>query len=312
MKIDKPIAVSSRTFSRHERLRAMTLEKFSNVRFNDEGLTLSGDALAHFIGDSVGVIVALEKLNESVLAKLPHLKYIAKYGVGLDNIDHKALEKYHVKLGWTGGVNARSVSELALSMMLGLLRNVFYTSRLLAAGEWKNQGGTQLSGKTVGVIGCGHIGKDFVRLIKNFGCTVLINDLLPLEAFCRQEDVRQVEKDELFEKSDVVTLHVPYTEQTHHLISSQSLSRMKASAILINTSRGNIVDESALYSALKNNQLGGAAMDVFAVEPPGNSPLLTLPNFVGTPHIGGSSAEAILAMGTAAINNLFNLISSDS
>jgi phosphoglycerate dehydrogenase-like enzyme len=308
MKITAPVAVASRTFSRHKQLRELMLSKFSNVVFNDEGLSLSGAALRNFMKRKAGAIVALEPITAEIIDALPELRAIAKYGVGLDNIDQEALKRRGIKLGWTGGVNARGVSELALAFMLGLLRNVFLTSRHLAAGQWKNDGGMQLSEKAVGVIGCGHIGKDIIKLLQPFGCRILVHDILDMTAFCQTVGARQVTKEELLRGSDIVTLHIPFGEETRGYIGHKELAMMKPEAILVNTSRGNIVDESALLTALKENKIAGAGMDVFSIEPPGDCPLFSLPNFTGTPHIGGSSREAILAMGKAAIENLEKLL----
>jgi len=308
-KLLDPIAVTSRTFSRNEVLRAKLKEHFANVRFNDAGATLKGESLVEFLSGSTGAIVALELITDDVLAKLPQLRYIAKYGVGLDNLDHDAVKRRGVKLGWTGGVNARSVSELALSFMLGILRNVFFTSRNLASGEWLNQGGFQLSGKTVGIIGAGYIGKDLSRLLRPFDCRILIHDIIEMRSFCSELGIEQVSRERLLAESDIVSLHIPYEQATHNFIGQGELETMKPSAILINTSRGKIVDEEALLKALQSGKVAAAGMDVFAIEPAVNSPLLKLPNFYGTPHIGGSSAEAILAMGAAAVTNLVHLFS---
>jgi len=233
---------------------------------------------------------------------------ISKYGVGLNNLDEVALSRRHIPLGWTAGVNARSVSELTLTFVLGLLKNIFLTSRKLAAKEWHNVGGAQLTGKTVGIIGCGFIGKDLIRLLQPFDCRILINDLIEMPEICSEWGVYQIGIQQLLQEADVVSLHVPYNESTHNLIGKKELQSMKPSAVLVNTCRGNVVDEKALAETLLNNPLFAAGMDVFAVEPPLDSPLLALPNFVGTPHVGGSSKEAILAMGQAAIDNLYNLM----
>jgi phosphoglycerate dehydrogenase-like enzyme len=303
-----PVAVCSRTFSKHPHLREAMKARFSNIRFNDEGLTLSEASLAQFLKESDGAIVALEKVTADVLKQLPRLKVISKYGVGLDNLDLEAFKKFNVQLGWTGGVNRRSVSELTLGFMLDLLRKISHHNHLNKSGHWKNLFGNTLSGKRVGIIGCGFIGKDLVDLLSGFKCEILVNDVLDLNEFCKTKGVRSVPKEKILRTCDVITLHVPYSPETHHLISENQLQMMRPTAILINTSRGNVVDEAALYLALKNGRLAGAALDVFSTEPPQNSPLMSLDNFISTPHVGGSSEEAIMSMGLSAIENLYTLL----
>lgn len=161
-----------------------------------------------------------------------------------------------------------------------------------------------LSGRTVGIIGCGFIGKDLVELLQPWGCTLLANDILDFPDFYSRCDVTPVDLEELLQRSDVVTLHVPLDESTRNMISAARLALMKPSAILINAARGGLVDEVALKAMLVTKRLAAAAFDVFAAEPPQDQELLNLPNFLVSPHIGGSAAEAILAMGRAAIDGL--------
>lgn len=302
------VAVCSRTFSCHPILRAETLEAFANVRFNDAGEKLSGSSLISFLHDCDGAIVALEKVDSSILAELPHLNVISKYGVGLDNIDIDALSEHHVELGWSGGVNRRSVSELTLGMMLALIRKIYQHHDVLRNHVWKNLQGAQLSEKTVGIIGCGYIGQDLVKLLKPFNCNIIINDILDKSELCSEQSIKQTSKEEVFEQADVLSLHVPLTSETHQLINADVLKKMKPQSILINTSRGNVVDEEALHHSLKHGEIAGAALDVFANEPLGPSPLLSLENFIATPHIGGSSQEGVLAMGRSAITHLKKLL----
>jgi len=301
------IGVASRSFSKHPELRRRLQEKFKNIQFNDAGQSLSGEALIDFLSGCEAAIIALEKINGALLEKLPELKFISKYGVGLDNIDQAALTKHGVRLGWTGGVNARSVAELTLGFMLSLSHRVSESNRELLSRQWVNNGGNQIFEKTIGIIGCGHIGKEVVRLIAPFGCHVLVHDILDVSNFCSAHRARQVPLQELLSKSDLITLHVPYSKETYHLISKKEFDQMKKGSMLINTSRGGIVDEQALLTALQTGHTRSAAVDVYELEPPFESPLLKLPNLIATSHIGGGSAEAILAMGQAAIDRLVEL-----
>lgn len=306
--IDRQIAVCSRTFSKHPQLTRELSTKFSRVRLNEAGEKLVGDSLVHFLKDCEGAIVALEKFDSNVIERLPSLRAIAKYGVGLDNLDQEALAKKNIALGWSGGLNRRSVAELALTFMIGLLRNVYGSGLDLRENNWQPQGGANLSGKTVGIIGCGFIGSDLAKLLQPFGCTLLINDIEDKASFCQEVGARQVDKEIIYREADVITLHVPLTNETRNLINAAVLERCKNSAIVVNTSRGNVVNEMDLLAGLQAKQIAGAAVDVFAEEPPLEHPLLKEKNFWATPHIGGSSAESILYMGRAAIENLVKVL----
>ena len=298
------IAVCSRSFSRNQVLRRELLDRYKNVTFNDDGLQLQGDTLIKFLKGHQKAISALEIIDDYVLSQLPELNVISKYGVGTDMIDMIAMGKYGKNFGWTGGVNKRSVSELVISFAIALLRHVPASHREVLSGTWRQHVGGHLSGRTVGVIGCGHIGKDLIKLLQPFECSILVNDIRNYEDFYNKYNIKDVEKEELLERADIVTLHVPLDQSTQNMLSNKRLALMKKSAILINVARGGLVDEIALKNMLLNNCLAGAAFDVFLVEPPQDKELLSLPNFLVTPHIGGSAQEAILAMGRAAIEGL--------
>ena len=298
------VAVCSRSFSKNKALRRELLERYKNVTFNDDGLQLQGDALIKFLKGHQKAISALEIIDDYVLSQLPELNVLSKYGVGTDMIDMNAMGKHRKKFGWTGGVNRRSVSELVISFAIALLRHVPASHREVLSGTWRQHVGGQLSGRTIGVIGCGHIGKDLIKLLQPFECSILVNDICKYEDFYNKYNVEVVEKEELLERSDIVTLHVPLDESTKDMLTVDKLALMKKSAILINVARGGLVDEIALKNMLLDKRLSGAAFDVFLEEPPQDHELLSLPNFLVTPHIGGSSQEAILAMGRAAIQGL--------
>ncbi len=298
------IAVASRSFSKHPVLRAELLERFPDVTFNDAGLSLAGEALVGFLDGHDGAITALERLDEPLFAALPRLKVIGKYGVGLDMIDLDAMRRHGIRLGWAGGVNKRSVSELVISMAIALLRHVPKGNLEVRAGGWRQLQGRNLSGRTVGIVGCGHIGKDLTQLLAAFGCTVLAHDIRDFPEFYAAHGVEKAELEEVLERSDVVTLHLPLDASTTGILSAERLARMRPGAVLINCARGGLVDEAALKAMLMDGRLGGAGFDVFNGEPPTDRELLNLPNLLATPHIGGSAEEAVLAMGRAAIRGL--------
>jgi phosphoglycerate dehydrogenase-like enzyme len=298
------VAVCSRSFSANPILRAELLARYSNVTFNDAGLQFRGDSLVEFLKEHDKAITALEVIDEYILGRLPELKVISKYGVGLDMIDMAAMRAYGKRLGWTGGVNRRSVSELVISFAIAMLRHVPAANREILSGTWRQHVGGHLSGRTVGIVGCGYVGKDLVKLLKPFGTPILANDIRDYRDFYEAYDVKPVPLEELLAQSDLVTLHVPLDQTTLDMLDERRLSLMKSSAVLINLARGGVVDELALKRMLQEKRLAAAAFDVFAVEPPLDAELLSLPNFLATPHIGGSASEAILAMGRAAIAGL--------
>lgn len=301
---DVRVAVTSRSFSRNAVLRGELLGRYGNVTFNDAGESLDSDRLVEFLAGHDKAIVALERITGDVIARLPQLKVISKYGVGVDMIDLEALNRHGVRLGWRPGVNRRSVAELVIALTIGMLRHLPAANREVQSGVWRQHIGATLTGKTVAIIGLGHVGKDLATILKGFDCRIVAHDILHFPEFCAQHGVTQVGLEEAIASGDVVTIHVPHDRTTHGMFSAERLDLLKPAAILVNTARGGIVDEDALKDRLKDGRLAGAAFDVFASEPPADSELISLPNFFATPHLGGSAAEAVLAMGWAAIDGL--------
>ncbi len=277
---------------------------FPQPYFNDTGRYLTEDELIRFAGEADALLVGRDGITDKVLSALPQLKIIAKYGVGLDNIDPDALTRHSVELGWTAGVNRRSVAELTLSFMLGLCHNVFKGGWALKQGQWVKEGGQLLQGKTVGLIGCGNIGKEVVGLLKPFECRVWIRDILDRSEFCKETGALEKSLEEVLGGADIISLHVPSTEETRYMINATTLSRMRPTAFLINTSRGDVVDQSALKDALMKETIAGAALDVFDQEPPEDAELLACPQLMVTPHIGGNAVEAVEAMARAAFQHM--------
>ena len=298
------VGVLSRSFSANPKLREKLCARVSDVRFNDSGATLTGDALVDFLADRNSAIVALERIDAALLDRLPGLRIIGKYGVGLDNVDLAACETKGVEIGWTGGVNRRSVSELAIALMIMALRHIQPAGAEIRAGTFRQHIGRQLGDATVGLIGCGHVGTDLAGLLHAFGCRVIGHDIQDVAAFA-DGTIERRGFGALIAEADIVSLHLPFTPATRNMIGADVLGRMKPDAVLINTARGGLIDEQALASALREGRIGAAGLDVFRPEPPEDEALLALPNLVVTPHIGGSAREAILAMGEAAIEGLF-------
>ena len=298
------VAVASRSFSKNKILRERLLSKYPDAKFNDEGLSLYGEELIKFLRGHSKAITALEKIDDEILKGLPDLRVIGKYGVGLDMIDLKAMSKYGVKLGWKGGVNKRSVSEQVVAAAISLLHRSYYANDTVKEGEWTQIKGKQLTGKKVGIIGCGHIGKDLVRLLEPFQCKIFANDVIDFTEFYEENNVIPLGLEGLLSESDIITLHLPFNDSTFRIINEERLNLIRKGSIIINFARGGLIDENALKDKLNNGDIGGAALDVFECEPPSENSLINMKNVFVTPHIGGSTNEAIEAMGISAIEGL--------
>ena len=302
--IKMKIAVPNNAFSSNATLVSELKEEFSEVTINTEGKRLGGDELVDFIDDADAVIVGLEDYNRDVIDACPNVKIIAKYGVGLDNVDVAYCREKGVEIGWQAGVNKLSVAEMTIGYMLMLSRNLYLTSNQLKRDVWNKAGGANLSGKTVGIIGVGHIGKELIRLLQPFKCRILVNDVIDQSDYYASVGAEKVEKEKIFREADVISLHTPLTSETRNLIDEDALALMKSEAIVLNTARGELVDLNALKIALKSQKIAGAAIDVYYQEPPDDSALIEIENLINTPHIGGNSIESVLAMGRSAINLL--------
>jgi D-3-phosphoglycerate dehydrogenase len=298
------VKVSTIAFSKNKYLVECLLKEFPDAEVNTSGLRVNGEALVDYFTETEAAIVGLELITPDIIKQLPKLRMIAKYGVGLDNIDLKACKENNVKIGWTGGVNKRSVAEMTLGFMLMLSRNLFITSNELKKMVWNKKGGTQLTGKTIGIIGLGNIGKDLVSLLQPFGCNFLVNDIIDISDYAILHRLRIASKEEIYKNADIITIHTPLNSETSNLIDLEVFKMMKSTAFLINTARGGIVNEKDLKFALEHKIISGAAIDVYESESVLNEELLVLPNLICTPHTGGNSLEAVVAMGLSAIEHL--------
>lgn len=298
------IIATSPSFSKNKVLQKEIYKYFPNAKLNLEGKRFNKEELIAFIKDAEALIVGLEPIDEEVLQQCPNLKIVSKYGVGLNNIDKVACAKRGIKIGWTGGVNRLSVAEMALGFMLMFSRKLFETTNQLKNGTWNKNGGFQLSGKTVGIIGVGYIGKELVRLLKPFGCKILVNDIINQEDYYKEHNLEEVSKEELYKRADIISIHTPQDESTFNFIGLKEMKMMKATAYLLNTARGGLINEQDLKYALQNGIIAGAGIDAYVEEPPTDREFLELPNLICTPHIGGNAQEAVEAMGMSAIKHL--------
>ncbi len=298
------VAVTPPAFCKSQSLKTELLGHFPNAVFNEKDRYLSGPDLVDFLTDADAAMIGTDPINTELIRSLPKLRMISKYGVGLDNLDPEALSRARIELRVTSGTNRRSVAELALGFMIGLCHNMSSGSEELKSGSWRREGGQELTGKSIGIIGCGNVGQELVRLLQPFQCRIWVHDIADRSKFCRKFGAVETGFEEIIEEVDILTLHVPLTENTENLIDKSVLATMKPSAFLINTSRGRVVNQGDLHQALVSGEIAGAGLDVFWEEPPIETEFLQLPNLMVTPHIGGNARESIDAMGRAAIQNL--------
>ena len=296
------IAVSSRIFHMLPHLRDELVALHPEAKFNAERAKFTEDEFIAFADGAEIALIGLEPITDKTLAALPALRIVSACSVGLDHVDPQAMKRHGVKLGWTAGVNKVSVAELTIAMMIGLLRKMHpYNAELLAGGWPRNKMGLHLRGRIVGIHGCGNIGKELVRLLRPFGVEILACDRLDFPDFYAEYGVAPVSAEELWARSEVLTIHLPKNASTIGMYDAAALDKLRPGCFLVNTSRGGIVDERALAQRLADGRIAAAAIDVFAVEPLADLALAGLPNVAATPHIGGSAREAWEAMGRAAM-----------
>lgn len=293
------VAVTLSYFDFFPDLSAELAARYPGAKFLEGQPMPSGDALADYLQGYDTAVIGVQRFTEDVLRRCPELKVISLCSAGVDHIDPALLNKYGIRMWWAAGINRVSVSELAVSYMVLALRRVQYFASILYAGQWKGAVGfgADLRGKTVGVHGVGHIGKAVVELLQPYGVRILACDRVDISDFAaRFDNVEVVGQEEMWERSDIVTIHLSKNKSTIGLYDATALDRMKPGAILVNCARGGMVDEDALAERLKSGHIAGAAFDVFAVEPANGNPLLDLPNFFGSPHIGATTRESWIAM----------------
>ena len=264
------------------------------------------------IKDADVLIVGLQRITERVLDAAGRLKVIGRCGVGLDNIDLKAAGKRGIPVVYTPGANAQTVADLAFGLMLALARKINQADRMTRAGEWKRIMGNDVWGKTLGIFGLGQIGFNVGRRAKGFDMNVVAYDVVQNAKLAAELGIEYRSKAEILKEADFVTLHLPLNADTTGFIGEKEFAVMKKNAILVNTSRGGIVDEKALYTALKEGQIAGAALDVFTKEPPGKTPLTDLDNFIGSPHIGGITTEAIARIGMTVARDVVAVLKGET
>lgn len=307
----KKILITPKSFFRARDKAEEIFSKYPlEVVENNTGKTLTKGQMIELCEDIDGIIVGIDPMDEEVLRNASKLKAISKYGVGLDNIDLKVAKELGIKICIAEGTNTRSVAELTIGLFFTISRSIAKATYDVKDGRWDRTLGVELLGKTVGIIGFGAIGREVAKMSAGLSMNIMAYDPYFNDVRLAQSmNVEMADIMEILEKADFVTLHLPLNEETNKIINSEALSKMKQTAFLINTSRGELVDEDALYDALVKGAIAGAAQDVFSQEPPNkDNKLLSLDNFILTPHIGAYTKESTERMVVSSAKNLVEML----
>lgn len=286
------------------------LRSFSkDLVFNPQERPLAEDELIPLLDGCEGFIAGLDFITRKVIENATDLKVISRYGSGVDRVDLAAAKENGVVVCYTPSVNADAVADLTFALLLGVARKVPMLNRKTREGEWIRSVGFELYGKTFGIIGLGAIGKAAAKRAAGFSMKVLAYDPYINKEYAGANGIISASFDDIVKEADFISLHLPLTDESRNIIGAEVMKKMKKGAVIINTARGGLIDESAAYELLKSGHLGGLGLDAFELEPPGPSPLFTLDNVVVTPHTGAHTAEAISAMAELSVTNLIDVLS---
>ena len=303
------ILITSRSFaSISDKPIKMLTKKGYEIQRNNTGRPYEKEEMLKLIRDVDGIIIGIDELSAEIIEEANKLKVISKYGIGVDNIDINMATNKKIIVTNTPTANVDAVADLTFGLILSLARRIPEADKKTKSGEWEKIIGKPVWEKTLGIIGLGKIGRQVVKRAQGFKMNILVYDLVKDEKFAQSYSIKYVNLEELLQKSDYITIHIPLNDATRDMISYEELEKIKKGAFLINTSRGGIVDEGALYNALRNNKLRGAALDVYNNEPPRESTLKELDNVIMTPHIGAYTEEAIENMSIQAAQNLIDVL----
>ncbi len=306
----RKILISTSSFGKYDKtpLDALKGEKY-RISFNPYGRELKENEIKELLTDVDGLIAGTEPLTRDVIHSAGGLRVISRCGIGIDNVDIAAVDERGIKFYRTPEGPALAVAELTLGLILDSLRYISYLNRKIRSCEWEKKMGSLLSEKTVGIVGMGTIGRKLTFLLRPFNCKVLASDHIPDGKYAEENNINYVCLDELLRESDIVTAHLPLDNDTKGLFDTNLFMQMKEGAIFINTSRGKIVDEEALFDALKGGKIGYACLDVFRNEPYIGK-LKELDNVTLTCHVGSYAKEARVKMERQAVENLIEGFSS--
>jgi D-3-phosphoglycerate dehydrogenase len=286
------------------RLKTELEAQVGEVIYNPTGKPLTSAEVANLLPGIDGYIAGLDGIDANALKSADRLKVISRYGVGVDSVDLAAAREKGIIVTNTPGANSVSVAELALGLMLALARQIPEAVEAVHQGKWPRYSGVSLEGKTVGILGLGAIGKQLARRLAGFDCKITAYDPFADVTFAKDNHIELGTMDEVIKQADFVSLHLPLLPETRGIVNENFLGKMKKGSFLINTSRGEAIDEDALLKALQSGHLKGAGLDAFAVEPPEpKNPLLALPQVIATPHLGAQTDGATSNMGWFAMKD---------
>jgi D-3-phosphoglycerate dehydrogenase len=299
------VLVTPTSYGKNEPALKTQLEaEVGEVVYNTTGRPLSADELLTLIPEVDGYIAGLDTINRQVIETADRLKVIARYGVGVDAVDLGAARERGIIVTNTPGANSGSVAELAVGLMISLARNITTAAQATRSGQWPRLKGLSLDNKIVGLLGFGAIGQQVARKLHGFDCRIIAYDPVADVEVATQLGVELQPRLEVITQADFISLHLPLLPETQGMVNEGFLNRMKPGAYLINTSRGELIVEDALFQALKGDHLTGAALDCFVQQPPAaDNPLLSLPQVIATPHMGAHTDAATNAMGWSALND---------
>ena len=286
------------------------LRSFSkDLIFNPHVKPLSEDEIIPLLSGCKGYIAGLDYISRKVIENAPDLKVISRYGVGVDRVDLKAAKEKGIVVCNTPAVNANAVADLAFALLLSIARRVPVLNQQIRAGEWPRSTGFELYGKTIGLLGLGAIGRAVAKRASGFSMKIMAHDPFINLQYAEENGIIAANFDEVIKQADFISLHLPLVEDTRNIISKGAMEAMKKGVVIINTSRGGLIDENAAYDLLKSGHLGGLGLDAFEKEPPDASPLFELDNVIVTPHTGAHTAEATAAMADGSVRNLIDVLS---
>ncbi|MDO4522113.1 MAG: phosphoglycerate dehydrogenase [Eubacteriales bacterium] len=307
------VLVTARSFGKTDSKAKELLEAHGCEVIKLEAGALSiEEQLAKEIADADAVIAGLEDYTPELLKRAKKLKVISRYGVGYDKVDVGAAKEQGIAVTITPGANGDSVADLAMALMLDGARNVTIMDNSIKNRAQKRPSGVEMWQKTLGIIGAGRIGQGVGRRCRGFDMKILCYDTYRSEEFKRECGAQYVDLETLLRESDFITIHSPLTPETKHMISTEQFKMMKKDAVIVNTARGGIVDEDALYEALKSGEIRAAGLDATVTEPPYDSPLMMLENCILTPHAGAATAEASSKMSYMAAQNALEVLENGS
>ncbi len=299
------ILITPTSYGKYDKNLKLKLEEMvKEVVYNTKGKPLSAEELAPTIENFDGMIAGLDEINKTVISRAKNLKVISRYGSGYDRVDIEAAKEAGIYVTNTPGANSVSVAELTIGLALAAARSIPYANVETKKGQWPRLKGITLQGKVFGLIGLGSIAKEIVFRLKGFDCKLVTYHPHRNSEFEEKHNIEYCSLDHLLGKSDFISLHLPVTPATSGMVNKEFLDKMKEGSILINTSRGELIDEDALYQSLKSGHIRAAALDAFYKEPPEpNNPLLSLPQVVVTPHMGAATDMAANEMGRMAMED---------